>query len=163
MLTNIGVRPRGAEECFPEWGGVGRAEGWWAGAAALQCLHTTCRRQARLQCAWQTGGPARPASRALLQRSKLWTREARLRPFALRRARASFGVRPHILGWDVAQGVMCPSDRAHEQEDPASVQQRLLFTQATLSLGGASTGQSGPKTAWTFSLLHSLPRFFEPR
>ena len=55
---------------------------------------------------------------------------------------ASLGVRPHIFGWDVAQGVICPSARAHQQEEPRTlqvrqarpmVQHRLLFTQATLS------------------------------
>ena len=39
---------------------------------------------------------------------------------------ASLGVRPYVLRRDVAQGVSCPSARAHEQEKPRALQVRQV-------------------------------------
>ena len=142
---------------------MGRAQGRSASAAALQCLYTcrTCQypnvsahrhpTKQPAKCAWQTAGPAGPASPALLQRPRPRTREARLRPFALQgtpaASRARHGRVPrrtaaHLRVGCCARRVICPSARAHQQEEPRTlqvrqarpmVQHRLLFTQATLS------------------------------
>ena len=41
--------------------------------------------------------------------------------------RVPLGVRPHIFGWDVAQGMICPSAHARAQEEPRTLQARQVW------------------------------------